>query len=72
MGWRSPEAELLEAPEVRAAGFDELVAITFPVAAAGTTLGMRISEAGGTEVHRFVPDMAPRAQSALTARADDD
>lgn len=67
-GLRSPEAELLEAPEVRAAGFGELAAITFPVAGAGTTLGMRIREAGCTEVQRLVPEMAPLLEVAAETR----
>lgn len=69
-GGRSPEAELLEDADVRAAGFGELAAITIPIAAAGTALGLRVGQSGveWADVQGLVPETGPLLEIALEAR----
>ena len=69
-GWRSPEAEQLEAADVQAAGFGELAAISIPVAAAATTLGLRVGQSGVDwgVVHGLVPETGALLEVAVETR----
>ena len=69
-GWRSPQAQHLDDPRVRAEGFAELGALTVPVAAAASMLGGRARQAGlsWAEVDDLVPDTDRLAEVARRAR----
>ena len=55
--WRSPYAQLLDDPAVRAVGFAELAALVVPTAEAATQLALRAGQAGigWRAVERLVP-----------------
>lgn len=69
-GWRSPQAELLAGADLRAAAFGELAAISMPVAAAASALGLRVGQSGVAWAHvqRLVPDTGPLLAGAVEAR----
>jgi len=60
-GWRTPEAELLDHPSVRAVGLAGLADLATTVAAADRPLGLRCRQAGlgWRELARRVPDLFP-------------
>ena len=69
-GWRTPEAEVLENPSVRAAGFGELASLSIPVARAATALGRRLEEIGLDPQHvdELVPETVHVREVALQMR----
>jgi len=60
-GWRTPEAELLDQPSVRAVGLAGLADLATTVAAADRQLSLRCRQAGlgWRELARRVPDLFP-------------
>ena len=63
--WRSPYAQILDDPEVRAVGFAELNGLVVPVAEAATRLGQRVGQAGLPL--RDAARLVPRTESLLDA-----
>ena len=62
-GWRSPYAQILDDPVVRAVGFAELAALVVPTAEAATHLGLRAGQSGIG--WRNVERLLPRTQALL-------
>ncbi|MFZ5850640.1 MAG: hypothetical protein ACOYY2_04505, partial [Actinomycetota bacterium] len=68
--WRSPHAQVLDDPAVRAAGFAQVAGLVVPVAEAATHLGLRAGQAGigWREVARLVPPTTALVDAAVEVR----
>jgi hypothetical protein len=68
--WRSPHAQILDDPAVRAVGFAELAALVVPTAEAATHLGLHAGQAGigWRDVERLVPQTRTLLDVALEVR----
>lgn len=69
-GWRTPEAQVLENPSVRAAGFGELASLCIPVAREASALGRRLEELGfdPQQIDDLVPETVHVREVALQMR----